>query len=77
MPCIDRMLRLTHPYSLLYLDLLLFILYFAIFHSEIPLLIIWYLVAVYFLVHMYVFLLVIIILLKKNWHRNVITIAYI
>ena len=62
MPCIDRMLRLTHPYSLRYLDLLLFILYFAIFHSEIPLLIIWYLVAVYFLVHMYVFLLVIIIL---------------
>ena len=62
MPCIDRMLRLTHPYSLLYLDLLLFILYFAIFHSEIRLLIIWYLVAVYFLVHMYVFLLVIIIL---------------
>ena len=53
--CFDKMLRLTHPYSLLYRDLLLFILYFIIFHSQVPLLIIWYLMVVYFLVYMYVF----------------------
>ena len=47
-PMVDKMLRLTHPYSLLYRDLLLFILYFVIFHSQIPLLTIWYLVVVYF-----------------------------
>ena len=39
----DKMLRLTHPHSLLYRDLLLFILYFVIFHSQKTLLIIWYL----------------------------------
>ena len=43
MSCFDKMLRLTHPYSLLYRDMLLFILYFVIFHTQIPLLIIWYL----------------------------------
>ena len=37
----DKMLRLIHPYSLLYRDLLLFILYFVIFHSQIPLFGIW------------------------------------
>ena len=37
----DKMLRLTHPYSLIYRDLLLFILYFVIFHSQIPLFGIW------------------------------------
>ena len=36
----DKILRLAHHYSLLYQDLL-FILYFVIFHSQIPLLIIW------------------------------------
>ena len=44
----DKMLRLTHPYSLLYWHLLLFILHFVIFHSQIPLVIIWYLAVVYF-----------------------------
>ena len=44
----DKMLRLIHPYSLLYQGLLLFILYFVIFHSHIPLLIIWYRAVVYF-----------------------------
>ena len=33
MSCFDKMLRLTDPYSLLYRDLLLFILSFLIFHS--------------------------------------------
>ena len=56
----DKMLRLTHPYSLLYRDLLLFILYFVIFHSQIPLLIIWYLAVVYFLVYVCTCFLVII-----------------
>ena len=51
----DKMLRLTHPYSLLYRDLLLFILYFVIFRSQITLLIIWSLEVAYFLVYMYVF----------------------
>ena len=54
MSCFDKMLRLTHPYFLLNRDLL-FILYFVIFHSQIPLLIIWYLAVVYVLVYMYVF----------------------
>ena len=54
MSCFDKMLRLTHPYSLLYRDMLLFILYFVIFHSQIPLLIIWYLAVACFLVYMYV-----------------------
>ena len=43
----EKMLRLTQPYSLLYRDLI-FILYFVIFHSQIPLLIMWYLAVVYF-----------------------------
>ena len=51
----EKMLRLTHPYSLLYRDLLLFILYFINFYSQILLLIIWYLAVVYFSVYMYVF----------------------
>ena len=47
MSCLDKLLRLTHPYSLLYRDLLLFILYFVIFHSQVLLLIIWYLEVVF------------------------------
>ena len=35
-----KMLRLTHTYSPIYRDLLLFILYFIVLHSQIPLLII-------------------------------------
>ena len=54
MSCFDKMLRLMHSYSLLDRDLLL-ILYFVIFHSQIPLLIICFLAVVYFLVYMDVF----------------------
>ena len=54
MSCFDKMLRLMHSYSLLDRDLLL-ILYFVIFHSQIPSLIICFLAVVYFLVYMDVF----------------------
>ena len=54
MSCFDKTLRLMHSYSLLDRDLLL-ILYFVIFHSQIPSLIICFLAVVYFLVYMDVF----------------------
>ena len=54
MSCFDKMLRLMHSYSLLDRDLLL-ILYFVIFHSQIPSLIISFLAVVCFLVYMDVF----------------------
>ena len=44
----DKILRLTYPYFLLYRDLLVFTLHLVIFHSQIPLLNIWYLAVVYF-----------------------------
>ena len=50
-----KMLRMKKTYSLLYRDLLLFILYFGIFNFQIPLLILWYLAVEYFLINMYVF----------------------
>ena len=63
----DKMLRLTHLHSLLYRNLLLFILYFVIFHSQIPLLIIWNLAVVYFLVYCTCFL----IIRKKKFENSV------
>ena len=50
----DETLKLAHSFSLLYRDLSLLMLCIIIFHSQIPLLITWYLVVVYFLVYMYV-----------------------
>ena len=73
----DKMLRLTYPYSLLYRDLLLFTLYFVIFHCQIHLLIIWYLTVVYFQFKCKCFLVIIITQKKKFFLPNFFKCIYI